>query len=444
MVWNVATGVRLAWLRSFAPVFAVAVSRNRQVAATGSSGGEILLWDLDTGERSATLEGHERSVQALAFSPDGGGIASASDDGTVRVWDLSRISHLPRLRDHPHGAGSVEFSQDGDRIVTSSGDETVWLWDARSGAPVACLNDRATHYLEGGPPIPAVAIRVDRVFSHLRGEVWSAATGTRLRSSDDRHWALTFVGRRTVWSPDGSKVAAFGSQEWATISWTADLHVQPLCLHGHGGSVTAAAFSPDSRLLATGSFDRTVRVWDAGTGTEVACLHGHDQAVSCVAFSPDGRFIASGAADRTLRVRDLTTGRESLRIDINEPGEWCSRWSRESGCEDLYAIRAVAFTHDGRQLVTDCGDDFRLWDIGAGTPAGAFVGRAGLDALAAAWPYQAFIRESELVIERYTSSTEAARVPVTTRCDPVTHPGGQIWAVGGRWLRLFALSGPAA
>src|SRR5262249_15969797 len=153
-----------------------------------------------------------------------------------------------------------------------------------------------------------------------------------------------------------------------------------------------AAFSPDSRLLATSSFDRTVRVWDAGHGTEVVCLRGHEQAVSCVTFSPDGRFVASGAADRTVRVWDLVKGEGSARVGIDDPGGWCSRWSQDRGREDLFAVRALTFTLDGRGIVTDCGDDFRLWDLGTGTLVRTFVGKGSLEALAAALPWQAFIR----------------------------------------------------
>lgn len=449
MVWNVATGERLAWLRPAESVFAVAMSADSKTVATGNPCGEILLWDLETSALSATLNGHEGRIESLAFSADGRRLASAANDGTVRVWDLSRIRPPPKLRDHRHGADGIEFSADGSRMVTSSSDNTIWLWDARLGAPVACLNDQAMVYLEGGPPTPAVAIRGERVLCRLGGEAWDAATGAVLRSSSRNgdsiahFWSLSMGGRMTVWAPDGAKVAAYGDGDVPTISSTADLRAEPLYLRGHDETVEGAAFSPDSRLLATGSDDRTVRVWDAGTGAEVVCFRGHEQAVSCVAFSSDGRFVASGSADRTVRVWDLTAERVSICIDLDDPGICRIRSSRECNREDPHAVRAIAFTHAGDRLITDCGDGFCLWDTGTGMLVRTIQGRGSLEGLAAALPLQGFVRGSELVIEN-DSGTILVSVPVALRGEPVAHPSGRIWAVRGRWPRLFELRGTTA
>src|SRR5262249_4681366 len=45
---------------------------------------------------------------------------------------------------------------------------------------------------------------------------------------------------------------------------------------------------------ATGGGDRTIKLWDTATGQDVFTLRGHSAAVNSVAFSPDGRRIVSG------------------------------------------------------------------------------------------------------------------------------------------------------
>ncbi len=46
------------------------------------------------------LRGHEDSVSAAGFSPDGARIVSGSDDNTVRVWDAASGKELLVLRGH--------------------------------------------------------------------------------------------------------------------------------------------------------------------------------------------------------------------------------------------------------------------------------------------------------------------------------------------------------
>jgi WD40 repeat protein len=44
------------------------------------------VWDVSTGRKLRTLNGHKGSVNSVAFSPDGQTLASGSRDGTIKIW----------------------------------------------------------------------------------------------------------------------------------------------------------------------------------------------------------------------------------------------------------------------------------------------------------------------------------------------------------------------
>lgn len=59
----------------------------------------------------------------------------------------------------------------------------------------------------------------------------------------------------------------------------------------HGESVNAVVFSPDGKTLASASWNKTVRLWDAATGAHERTLEGHGGLVSAVAFSRNGQCL---------------------------------------------------------------------------------------------------------------------------------------------------------
>ena len=76
-------------------VFRLAVhpENNKMLAATCSADGTVKLWNLQGGAAAPkTLTGHTDWVYAVAISPDGRLVASGDWKGEVRLWKVSDLS----------------------------------------------------------------------------------------------------------------------------------------------------------------------------------------------------------------------------------------------------------------------------------------------------------------------------------------------------------------
>jgi len=94
---------------------------------------DVRLWDIQTGQLLHSFHGHESTLWAVAFSPDGQMIASSSEDYTVRLWDVQSGTMHAVLRGHKVAVTDVKFSPCGDWLASCSRNGTIKLWDVQSG-----------------------------------------------------------------------------------------------------------------------------------------------------------------------------------------------------------------------------------------------------------------------------------------------------------------------
>jgi WD40 repeat protein/tRNA A-37 threonylcarbamoyl transferase component Bud32 len=92
----------------------------------------------------------------------------------------------------------------------------------------------------------------------------------------------------------------------------------------------------------------------AAYGEHIGQTLWHDSAVSAVAFSPDGRSLVTGSMDKTARVWDVESG-----LPRGEP------------MRHEHFVQAVAFSPDEKSVLTGSMDGTaRLWDAATGKPRG--------------------------------------------------------------------------
>ena len=320
--WNIDTGKKLSdfslshidtnskvsQYRKIDSYEVVVSSQDGSSLATGTREGRIRLWDTKTGRRTLDLKGHavighsereDRSILALAFSPDGKIIASGCIDNTVQLWDTEKGVKLATLRGHKGWVTAVAFSADGKTLASGDANKAIKLWD------------------------------VDTLKEH-----------TTLLGHKNTICALTFAPKGA--SPY-SECLASGSSDGTIRFWDPKKgEALGTFTSGHTESVKTIAFSENGIELSTVGFNGVVDVWDLKTKhVLVSFTDGHCDSTGGAALSSDASYFARRGSKGFIAFRTHSGGSKSA----SQSGTLLQLWKVGAGEEILGRWQYVGYTN---------------------------------------------------------------------------------------------------
>ena len=269
-----------------ANVWSMTLSADGKTLAVGTPAG-IELRDVATGAIKRTLEGPwalSTGPFCLAFAPDGRTLAAGGSarDNIVRLWDVQTGNPTGTLKGHEDAVVGLSFSPDSKTLASTGGmyDTTIRYWEVATGQlrrtvkRVQEVSKDGTEAVDGDWQTWPAAFSPDgRILARGRGaevKFWDARTGeVKDRAIDDSNPANSLV-QSLAFSPDGKLVAggrtsgeidvwetrpADGKNDWRIGDLKQTLKEE------HSHPVMALAFSPTGEFMASGDLEGRVRIW---------------------------------------------------------------------------------------------------------------------------------------------------------------------------------------
>ena len=293
-------GWRLRTFKSDNPPTAATFSPDSRFILIGDSRGALSLWDVQSGEKCADLEGHSSVINSISVSGrsrialSGSGLGRGGDT-SARLWDLEGRKQLS-VFECSQGANAVAISPDA-RLALIGTSEVL------REAPLRLLNlktgEAVQDFEEHSEPVTSVDFHPSGQFAVSGYEdasvaLWDARSGRSLLVYSGHSELITSV----VFSPNGRSFLS-SSLDGTLRLWDISRAQAPRILNC-SDAVTSATFTPDGHFVLLGCMDKTLQLWSVATGENLRVFEGHTQEVKAVEVSPDGRFALSASTDRSI------------------------------------------------------------------------------------------------------------------------------------------------
>ncbi len=292
----------------------------------------------------------------------------AAGEVDLRGWEWRYLQQQCRsdalftLASNQGAIAGLTSSSDGRWLaVVSEGGARLALWDLPARREAATVADGASHILAAfSPSAPLMAFAAVRERAG-GGSECEACLWSPLQREAVRCWKLPGTCYGLAFSADGQRLVTTTPGEVSVWGVSNGVLLASHPLSGHSKDVTGPfAASRNLQCVAVGINSTSIKVINPESGKLLATISTNDMAVSGLAISPDNAILAVAyfGADPCVTLYELPGGREMRRLDF----------------DNGYA-RELAFTDDGRTLLSACSDQaIRRWTLPGFEAAGVLRG----------------------------------------------------------------------
>ena len=381
-------------------VSSIAYSNERGTLAVGQgmSSGAISLFKASDLELTGHLTGHKAWVTELIFLENQSRLMSSSGDQTIRIWDLETFEQVSVLRGHTNEIYSMAVVPGQSILVSGTKDGKLLGWDLEiegsrlspnqvidrrvpSFAVWSAFNSAGREVLlsDGMGSVDLINLRSQAILKSFRVEDFGPLTNGVYGRSGSRIYLGT---------PRGV-VFELSREDFSVIREMAVSHERGVCV--------PVLESPDESLLwivdpikiesfavdlSTGRVrrDRQVPVQPSGASystTKSALLETFEQDAKAYSLN-DGSLLFHEKLDRKARGSALSN---DMRLLAYTNGQHLSMLNLETGEKQtsirgqLLGMHSVAFSPDGKRLLTGGSGDVKLWDLETLQPMLTLKGR---------------------------------------------------------------------
>ena len=155
------------------------------------------------------------------------------------------------------------------------------------------------------------------------------------------------------------------------------MHTLKVVLRHPGRTVFAAAFHPESKIIATGCGDGVVRLWESETGKLDSRTLRMPGKIMSLTWQPDGKKLAICSVDGLCRLWD--PGEEKPSVSF--------RWAPPLGVMNYWWRPLIAFNPNGTKvLLGSPGRTVQVYNTQTGEPTGLVLNQGNATwAEAVAW-----------------------------------------------------------